>query len=49
MTEEERVEEDEIKFCKNCFGYEPCLCNKKEYVKTWKFVYEAMLSCKPNI
>lgn len=43
------IKEEEIKYCKNCFGYEPCLCNNKEYIKTWKFVYDAFRSCKPSI
>lgn len=41
------IKEDEIRFCKHCLGYEPCFCDKKEYVKTWKFVYNAFINCKP--
>lgn len=35
-----------IKYCINCFGYEPCLCGSPEYVTTWDFVYWAMKRTK---
>ncbi len=39
-------EHDVIKYCKNCFGTEPCLCGKPQYVKTWDFVYWTFKKCK---
>ena len=35
-----------IKYCVNCFGTYPCWCQNKKYVKTWKFIYEAIKRLK---
>ena len=43
---EQTKEENVVSYCKNCFGLEPCLCDKKEYVKTWDFVYWVFKKCK---
>ena len=48
-NKEIELNDDEILYCKNCFGYEPCFCENKEYVKTWRFVYELMMNCNPSI
>ena len=36
-----------IEFCTNCFGTKPCWCHKKNYIKTWKFVFDALKRLKP--
>lgn len=41
-----KEEKDIIRYCKNCFGFEPCLCDEHDYVKTWDFVYWAFKRCK---
>lgn len=41
-----KEEHDIIKFCKNCYGANPCWCDKHDYVKTWDFVYWAFKRCK---
>lgn len=47
MFPESKDEDREvIRFCKNCFGKEPCLCDKHDYVKTWEFLYWVFKNCK---
>lgn len=46
MCQEDTKEEGIVKFCKNCYGLEPCLCGNPEYIKTWDFVYWAFIRCK---
>lgn len=40
---------DVVYICPYCLGTEPCWCGNKEYIRMWKFVYEAFISCKPTI
>ena len=35
-----------IKVCRNCHGYEPCLCGNKKYIEMYEFVYKAFKKCK---
>lgn len=35
-----------VKFCKNCFGLEPCQCGTPEYKETWEFIYWAFKNLK---
>jgi hypothetical protein len=46
MSVENKEERDIVKFCKNCYGLEPCLCEKHDYIKTWDFVYWLFKKCK---
>ena len=39
-------EENVVSYCKSCFGLEPCLCEKHDYIKTWDFVYWTFKKCK---
>lgn len=39
--------EEEIKVCKNCHGYFPCLCDEKEYIVMDKWIYELMKKLNP--
>ena len=41
-----KEDKDVIKYCKNCFGVEPCLCKEHDYIKTWNFVYWTFKNCK---
>ena len=41
--------EEIVEYCVNCNGLKPCWCKNPKYIKTWKFVYDAMMSCKPTI
>jgi hypothetical protein len=44
--EDIKEDKDVVKFCKNCFGLEPCLCGNPDYIKTWDFVYWVFKKCK---
>jgi hypothetical protein len=41
-----KEEKDVVRYCKSCYGLEPCLCDKHDYVKTWDFVYWTFKNCK---
>lgn len=49
MENKEEYGDDIVKYCVNCLGLYPCWCNNPSYVETWRFVYEAMMNCKPTI
>lgn len=36
----------EVKFCKKCFGKFPCWCQHHDYITTWDFIYNAIITCK---
>lgn len=43
-----KFEEDKIiKVCMNCFGTEPCLCNKHDYKEMYDWVYKFIKTLKP--
>ena len=46
MCHKDIKEENIVKYCKNCYGLEPCMCGKPEYIKTWDFVYWVFKKCK---
>lgn len=35
-----------IKVCRNCYGYEPCLCNNKKYIEMDRKTYDALKRTK---
>ena len=46
MYRKDIKEENIVKYCKNCFGLDPCWCKKSDYISTWEFVYKAFKRCK---
>ena len=37
---------EEVEYCANCFGKNPCWCGNPFYIRTWEFVYNAFKNLK---